>query len=158
MANVQIEVILPDNRDKKGVMVVSKENKKIAKFEVLGRGSRGPGNTQFLEKGNTPSGVYSGNEIVSTEDWSQTSYGPNGAIRLKPISGNAFLTGAHRKGLLIHGGELASKGNWKGSLKPTHGCLRLKNEDMILLINIVKNASMGENSCSIADITVHVFE
>jgi len=69
---------------------------------------------------------------------------PNGALRLSPVSGNAQVaeTTAGRQGLLIHGGSTGSTGYWRGGneLRATHGCVRLRNEDMAALVDILSAA------------------
>ena len=130
----------------------------MAEFRVLGRGSRGPGDTSFLSRGNTPTGTYQGTEFVETEDWNQASYGPWGAVRLKPTSGDALLAEDifGRRGLLIHGGALAPSGFWEGGLKPTWGCLRLANADVRILRGIIENERYDETRQLCREAEIHV--
>jgi lipoprotein-anchoring transpeptidase ErfK/SrfK len=96
--------------------------------------------------GNTPSGTYEVTQIHNTSAWDQKSYGPNGALRLKPVSGNALAaeTQSGRKGLLIHGGSPGGEGYWRhkqaSDLRATHGCVRLSDHDMGRLAAILLTA------------------
>jgi hypothetical protein len=60
MANIQLRVFAPHNRNFDGEMRVEVDGKPEKCVRILARGSRGPGDTQFLENGNTPTGEYSG--------------------------------------------------------------------------------------------------
>jgi hypothetical protein len=139
---LHLNVLLARNRNKQGWLRVERDGQPVAEFRVLGRGSRGPGNTAFLEHGNTPTGAYQGT-FEATDGWDQSKYGPWGAVRLTPTSGDALLAQDvfGRRGLLVHGGHLASSGPWKGSLMPTLGCLRLLDSDVLRLRAIVDEAS-----------------
>lgn len=137
MKNVTLNVLLWKNRDKTGTLRLEEESRPIGDYKVMGRGSRGSGDTSRLKKGNTPTGSYSGNHIVDTSKWPQDSFGPWGAIRLKPTSGNAMNNG--RSGLLIHGGKSGAWGT--GTLRPTWGCLRLSNGDMKDLVENIYRLS-----------------
>lgn len=140
--------LVPTNRNLSGLLIIQdvSTGRVLGRFEALGRGSRGGGDTQFLEKGNTPTGEYSVLKVENTTGWSHSSYGVNGALRLKPKSGNALDAEkkAGRKGLLIHGGSL---GGFRGldELKPTHGCIRMRNEDIATLINLLFEATLNES-------------
>lgn len=160
MPDVRLNVVLSTNRNESGLLYVSdtRTGKVLAVYEALGRGSRGSGDTQFLEKGNTPTGSYAVDRIESTANWNQSSYGPNGALRLTPTGGNAAL--AARKGILVHGGSTvtasskAASFRGVGGLKPTHGCIRLRNEDMKGLINILYAETLDVGAAQSRNITV----
>lgn len=141
MPDIQVKVKLSERRDLSGIMMVIGQSGALAQFQVLGRGSKGQGDTQMQVKGNTPTGEYEISEIADTSEWSQYSYGPNGALRLKPISGNALTAEKKhgRKGLLIHGGALGRAKYWRGAgeLRATFGCLRLSNHDMKRLRELI---------------------
>lgn len=128
-------------------MAVDVDGQEVAAFPVKGRGSRGAGDTVFLNKGNTPTGVYGGTAI-ETKGWNESSYGANGAIRLNPLGGEALIAARifGRSGLLIHGGSSDSREYWKslGGLKPTHGCLRLSNENVKALMEIIAESRHDE--------------
>lgn len=159
MPDMHLQVKLPSNRDRSGVLNVQMDGKTIRTYEVLGRGSQGPGDTVFQTNGNTPTGTYDG---VGFENKSnQNSYGPV-ALRLKAQSGDALT--AHdefgRDGLMIHGGSLGGSGYWRGAdeLRATHGCLRLDSEDMLNLQTLVVSAATNSNNmtCELTKITVSV--
>ena len=143
MGDVTLELNLSSIRDHSGQLVVrDRPTGKVLKvFEALGRGSQGPGNTQFMVDGNTPTGVYGVSRIEDTTTWNSASYGPHGALRLVPLSGNAAVaaTVSGRQGLLIHGGTLGQPGYWRGGqqLRATHGCVRLHDESMRELIDLL---------------------
>ncbi len=157
---LHLNVVLPRNRNAAGWLRVERDGCPLAEFRVLGRGSRGPGDTSFLSRGNTPTGTYQGTEFVETRDWNQASYGPWGAVRLKPTSGDALLAEDvyGRRGLLIHGGAPATSGAWMGGLKPTLGCLRLANNDVRALREIIESERNDETRqiCQEAEIQVTV--
>jgi hypothetical protein len=144
---VHLQVTLPKNRNFTGNMVVFVNNEPTGfSFPVKGRGSVGAGNTMFQNKGNTPDGKYRG-ELVATKGWNEASYGPNGAIRLHPISGNAYKAWKiyGRTGLCIHGGNPPkdadkNKEVMTGGLRPTYGCLRLSNENVAKLMQVLEDA------------------
>jgi lipoprotein-anchoring transpeptidase ErfK/SrfK len=114
----------------------------------------------LLPFGDTPLGTYSvpGMEVTGDGTGRSThSYGPNGAIRLNPTGGDAATAAiAGRQYLLIHGGDP----NAAGLLRPTNGCLRLSNPDMVSLINSVAveaQLSGPPNSCNLGVLAVSVF-
>jgi hypothetical protein len=164
MGKVVLKVLLPRNRNQTGELNVEVNGFPVATFEVLGRGSRGTGDTQFLNDGNTPTGVYRGAAWKSTASQSSSSYGPNGKLTLDPVSGNALNAKRYfgRVDLLIHGGDLDTrKGSpWSGGLKPTHGCLRIDNDDVTILNNIVRSATSDDstNMCVAPQVWVNIQE
>lgn len=163
MGNIHLRVLLPRNRNLSGWLRVEVEGTPRHEFEVLGRGSRGPGNTSLLENGNTPTGEYDGSNFAETSSLPQSSYGPYGEVRLRAIGGMAVLAEAlGRNGLLIHGGDLSGPGYWRGQgqLKATKGCLRLHNRDVLTLRGVLfgqtKDAATG--ICKFPSVTVTVEE
>lgn len=135
MTKIHLRVVVPKNRDLRGTMRVEKNGRVLREIPVLARGSRRGGNTAFLENGNTPTGTYAGSLFSSNQGWPLASYGAWGRIQLRPVEGDAVIAEQlfGRTGLYIHGGDLATKGAWKGGLKPTYGCLRVSNGDMLFL-------------------------
>lgn len=111
-----------------------------------GNSARNP----LLPYGDTPSGSYAADRLLRTgigTGYRDRSYGPNGAIRLIPTSGDAALA-ADRTGLLIHSGDPSSN----GGLRPTNGCIRLSNADMASLVAaiLVQQATAGPlQSCTV---------
>lgn len=133
----------------------------LGRFEALGRGSRGRGDTQLLERGNTPTGLYRVTQLVDTSDWAQRSYGPHGALRLEPLAGAAADAAAlGRAGILIHGGALGGPTSTRGpgELRPTLGCIRLSNDDLLALIRLLfgPRAHGSAPMCLHVDIEVRV--
>ncbi|MCB0416094.1 MAG: L,D-transpeptidase [Bdellovibrionaceae bacterium] len=158
---VHLRVVVPKNRNLSGWLYVELDGKPVTRMRVLARGSRGPGDTQFLENGNTPTGVYDGSVFQSTQNFPVESYGPWGAIRLKPLSGNAITAEKlfGRSGLLIHGGSLGGPGYWRGNgaLRATYGCLRVSNSDMHTLLQLlVEDDSMGMSRATLPAVTVTI--
>jgi hypothetical protein len=143
-----LKVLLPKDRNREGRLVVVVDDRPIQTFNVLGRGSRGSGETQFLSDGDTPTGVYQGTSWEDTATKVQHSYGPNGQLNLSPISGNAkFIYDVIGRDLFrIHGGDFnRKKGSpWYKRLNPTHGCLRLSNEDIKILYRIISAAASDD--------------
>ena len=94
--------------------------------------------------GDTPTGSYAVPRAVATGPgtaYVPRSYGPNGALVLKPTGGQAAQAAANgRVGLLIHGGDPGTAGR----LRATHGCIRLSNADMAALMAAIISA--GENA------------
>lgn len=162
MPDIHIKVQLSEARSQSGIMTILGRNGVLAQFEVLGRGSVGGGDTQMSVKGNTPTGRYEVSEIADTTNWNQNSYGPNGALRLKPISGNALAAEqqAGRTGLLIHGGALGGTNYWRGAgeLRATFGCLRLSNRDVDRLRNLIWAEGQNDRQmvCEPVDVDVTV--
>lgn len=160
MPDIKLTVLLSQNRDESGLLYVSemRSGKVLAVYEALGRGSRGGGDTQFLKNGNTPTGLYAVEKIEPTANWNQSSYGPSGALVLRAVSGVAVSSG--RRGILVHGGSLVSQGSKAakfrmiGGLKPTHGCIRLRNEDIEELKNVLFEAALDRDAMQSQDITV----
>lgn len=146
MPDIHLQLLLSSNRDQSGLLIAhdASNGRVLGYFEALGRGSQGPGDTQMQVNGNTPTGAYRVTAIADTSAWDQNSYGPNGALRLSPVSGNARAAEqlAGREGLLIHGGSRANEGYWRGAneLRATHGCVRLSNEDMQRLGQVLYEA------------------
>lgn len=160
MPNLHLQVILPGNRDSSGLLHVreAKSGKSLALFDALGRGNAGGGDTQMFEDGNTPTGEYQVTRVESTANLNQSSYGPNGALRLEPIGGNARASG--RSGILVHGGdpvtETSRSASFRpiGGLRPTKGCIRLSNSDMKQLVDVLSSASENAAEMRSEDISV----
>lgn len=164
MGKVVLKVLLPRNRDREGAVTVEVNGQPVRTFKVLGRGSAGGGDTQFKHNGNTPTGLYDGSTWIDTSKRNQSAYGPNGAVVLKPLAGNGTTAYSkfHRNGLLIHGGHLDSRRDtpWYGSLSPTNGCLRLRNEDVKSLAALLYDASLDETTqtCARPQVWVNIQE
>lgn len=138
---VDIIAVVPRNRNLEGVLKLEVNGKLARQMRVLARGSKGIGDTQFAEMGNTPTGIYSGSQFIISSAFDAKSYGPWGKVKLFPISGNALLAQDifKRKELLIHSGDLSLNKPWKGNLNPTNGCLRVLNDDMKFLLDFLRS-------------------
>ena len=160
MPSVKLVLMLSSNRNQSGLLVVqnARTGEVLRTFEALGRGSQGGGDTQLQVNGNTPTGEYKVTKAVPTGAWNQSSYGPSGALRLEPKSGNAQVAedAIGRDGLLIHGGSPGATGYWRGAgeLRATHGCVRLGNEDMRTLVETLFEATLDPVSFQSQDIDV----
>lgn len=112
--------------------------------KCLGRGSNAPSNDndhtkQLKRNADTPSGVAKCRVIGPGA--SNVSFGPHDRVHLyQGISGN-FLAAekAGRSEILIHGGrQRSSQSDSWFPLHPTHGCIRLMNDDQAKLIKVLK--------------------
>ncbi|MCA9805817.1 MAG: glucosaminidase domain-containing protein [Cyanobacteria bacterium HKST-UBA02] len=136
-----IIIELPKDRAKVGRLTVVDWKAEIiaGPFPALGKADNkaaitngNPKRNPIKPFGDTPTGLY---ELSITDPLTpQESYGPNSTLRMTPVSGQALKAKLNgRRGLLIHGG-LPGAGR---RLRSTHGCVRLFNEDMKLLLDAV---------------------
>jgi len=158
MSDYTIEVKLDENRSESGIIVIKKNGKSVFNAEALGRGNKGNGITWDQKDGNTPTGTYTATKWEDTSNWPMSSYGPNGAIRLVPSSGNALIasTDHKRSGFLIHGGAPGGKDYWRGEgeLRATQGCIRVSNET----INKLRKLLLDELNSSSVTVKVYTME
>lgn len=117
-----------------------------------------PNRDSLLPYGDTPLGTYNFT-LVKTALTPKRSYGPHGAIALDPTAGPALTAERnHRSGLLIHSGD-PGKNN---TLRPTHGCIRLYDDDMEILMEelqsykdkmecVISNAPSGRASAALLE-------
>lgn len=164
-----IRVNLPFTREQTGTLsledasgtAILSELKTLGKADnaaakQAGNASRDP----TLPFGDTPEGTYSVPRLVATGGgtaYSAHSYGPNGALVLKPETGDAAAAAANgRRGLLVHGGDPGAGGRPRA----THGCLRLSNSDMARLMQAIANAgnNVTFNRCEVVRLSVLVGE
>lgn len=148
-----LDVLLPRDRSHPGELRVAEDGQLLAVFPVLGRGSRGPGSTWHLANGNTPTGDYDG-RFETPSGWPRHSYGRWGVVRLVPVSGNALMAQSvfGRTGLLIHAGGL----NAQGGLRPTYGCLRVGESDMLRLRRIIEQRQHDDAAGRCQTVELHV--
>lgn len=137
---------LGENRNNVGSLKVYDSTGKLVlqPIKALGRGSNLPSNgndhtKQLMRNADTPSGVALCQIIGKSSN--TDAFGPYERVHLyKAISGN-FLAAekAGRSEILIHGGKpRSSRGASWYPLHPTHGCIRVRNEDMKTLIDVLK--------------------
>lgn len=94
-----------------------------------------PSRDPIKPEGNLPTGTYRCN--IVGPGLPVHSYGPGQRIELTGIAGDALTAMLLRSGLLDHGGDLnPAYVGWEG-LRPTHGCCRLRNEDIAALIAVL---------------------
>ncbi len=148
-----IFIELPAERSKVGRLILQDDqgNRILGPFAALGkaddRAAKAKGNPDrdpSLPYGDTPLGSYTCH--VQPPQQPTHSYGPNGTIALIATGGDALTAKKNgRSGLLIHGGDPGAN----HSLRPTHGCVRLYNEDIKLLVEaLTSDSELGEH-CTI---------
>ena len=163
-----IAISLPNDRTKIGTLqLVADDGTLIAgPFDAYGKAdgqaaknNANPSRNSLLPFGDTPTGTYMVPGLEATGDGttrSTHSYGPNGAIRLNPTGGDAATAAiAGRQFLLIHGGDL----NPARQLRPTNGCVRLSDADMVALLNAISveaKLTSPPDSCSLDNLSVSV--
>jgi len=119
-----------------------------------------PTRSPTLPYGDTPVGTYEIPRVIRTgpdTPYNNRSYGPNGALVLKPTGGEASVAALNgRVGLLVHGGA-SGRG---GKLRATHGCLRLSNADVAALIAAIAAAGNNPrfNRCDVVRLNATVGE
>lgn len=174
---IRIDVELPHNRENLGTLTVSANGRTLGTFKVLGKADNGraaaskdkngnpktpnPGANPLLPYGYTPTGFY--NVPVALPSGAGTShpassFGPNGVLALEPTGGQAKEAKANnRKGFLIHAGPP----NSLGQLRRTNGCLRVSNDDMASLLQLLDEASIAGGTapyCAVKEVQVQVAE
>lgn len=162
-----IKVVLSENRDNTGRLELLDETgtRLAGPFPAYGRSDSSkaaahgnPKRDRTKLYGDTPLGEYAVPEIVRTGQaagYPDHSYGPNGALRLDPVGGEALAAKQNgRKGLLIHGGDPGGGGR----LRATHGCIRLSNDDIRRLIEAIRNATDDpkRRTCTVTEIAASI--
>ena len=123
-----IRVKLSANRWSPGTLSLYDKNGSVVfSARCLGRSEYNtPMNVTY---GNTPTGVYQGHLGLIRS--SAYSYGPYQTVDLVGVSGIAKSSG--RSGILIHSGTPGPG----GSLRPSHGCVRLSNRNEKRLVESI---------------------
>jgi hypothetical protein len=152
VVELTIKVEFSTDRDQVGTLSLLKQATRIAgPFRAYGRSDtqratahQNPTRNPTQPYGDTPTGIYAVPRAVRTgsgTSYNDHSYGPNGALVLRPVGGQAATAAANgRVGLLIHGGDAGAN----GKLRATHGCIRLSNSDVAALMAAIVAA--GENA------------
>jgi len=151
--SMKIDVTLPADRTKTGTLQLVDDATGLTLFgpvAVLGRAARNtaaahgnPTGDSLQPFGDTPTGTYSVPEILAnggTTSRPMAQYGQSGSIRLDPTGGDAAAAKSNgRTGLLIHAGRHAfSSVIDPKALKPTNGCIRMRDWDMQGLIDAIR--------------------
>ncbi|WP_367614555.1 L,D-transpeptidase [Teichococcus coralli] len=148
-----IRVELSEDRDQTGTLILQDGSGRRlgGPYPAFGRSDnatakahKNPARNPIQPYGDTPTGTYEIPRVVATGDetnYRSRSYGPNGALVLRPTAGQALTAaGNGRIGLMIHGGAPGSGGR----LRATHGCVRLSDQDMARLTAAI--AAAGQNA------------
>ena len=138
---MKMVALLPKDRRQVGVLEVSNGATAVESMPVLGLAdsamAKQKGNpTRNPERcyGDTPTGVWKVHISIIMRD--EHAFGPHKVLLLSPISGQAYrsyLAPARRNGILIHGGAPGAG----GVLRPTYGCLRVSNDHMARLHELI---------------------
>ena len=149
-------VELSEDRDRTGTLALREASGRLVAgpFAASGRADDrwaarhgNPGRDPAKPYGDVPAGEYEVARVVPTGNATghkAGTYGPNGALALRPVGGQAKVAeGNGRAGLLVHGGPPGPDGR----LRPTHGCIRLADRDVAALVAAV--AVAGRNARSI---------
>lgn len=149
-----VKIQLPTDRKKTGMLTLVDATTGLTLFgpaPVLGRAARNTaaarGNAAadpLRPFGDTPTGTYNVNNIVKNGAGTTRpvlQYGESGSIVLDPSAGDALTAKNNgRTGILIHAGRHANSSVVApNALKPTNGCIRMRDWDLNLLIDAIKN-------------------
>ncbi|CAA7195201.1 hypothetical protein [Chryseobacterium potabilaquae] len=130
--NAYVDIIVPSNRKKEGLLVFFDNTGLLHQCYVLGLGTGGEDRYTNGGYGNVPNGLWNAKLELKTPN-TGVSFGNHGVIRLSPAAGDA-LKASSRSGILLHCGHTMGDGKTgltdNGALMVTHGCLRVYNVDM----------------------------
>ncbi|MEB3801367.1 hypothetical protein INQ45_09960 [Flavobacterium columnare] len=133
-----IDIIVPSNRKKEGLMVIFDNTGILFKCYALALGTGGEDRYTNGGYGNVPNGLWSNKLELNTPN-TGVSFGNHGVIRLSPLAGDS-LKASSRKGILIHCGHTMGDGKYgltdNGPLMVTHGCIRVYNKYMPKITDI----------------------
>lgn len=133
-----IEVRLPADRNQLGTLTCGDFTCPcLGKADNLNAKRNGnPTRNPLQQFGDTPTGIY--NVAIGPVAWPVSVYGTHPVLRMDPVDGAALVAerDGKRSGLLIHGGAL----NQQGRLRPTFGCIRVRNEHQKELVERVRKA------------------
>jgi hypothetical protein len=167
-ATHRIDIKLPANRNLLGDLAAIEESTGkilLGPTICLGRSDNlfaqsnsNPKRNPLQQGGDTPAGSYvcSIEKLINPDESTIHSYGPYGKIHLQPFSGDALTASRppyNRSGLCIHSGPLnPAYTYWKG-LRPTHGCIRVTDEDMLTLLTILSTPTSTSLVCNIISLS-----
>ena len=139
--NLSIEAVLNHDRNIPGHLIVRDDfGAIIFVAPTLGKGKHGDTQTT---NGDTPTGTFKINDtVVSSTSKEKHSYGPL-RIRLEARSGDALASG--RDGIDLHGGDSSPLAGRQG-LKATLGCLRVSNENIGKIDELVQGERQSRDS------------
>ncbi len=89
-----------------------------------------PSRNPLKQFGDTPTGTWK--MIMGAKQSNTNTYGVHPVIMLNPTGGqalNSYSPDNRRSGIWIHGGSP----NRAGGLRPTNGCIRVADEDMVAI-------------------------
>ena len=156
---MRVEITLPKDRSTVG---------KLQAFDDAGQSALGPvnclgradstdaklhGNPQrdsLRSFGDTPTGGYRIAQLVSHQHSESDvhTYGTYPAVLLDPTAGDALKAKQNgRFGLMIHGGAPSAS----GKLRPTHGCVRLAENDQRDLVSIVVRSLLASSTVTVTE-------
>ena len=126
-------VVVVKNDRTANLILFDLNGKYVKSYSALAKGVT---RNRMITNGDTPHGLYKiTGWIVPGKNQPASrrrSYGPNPRLKIKGIKGEAKESG--RTLLRVHGGDKSEN----GKLRPTHGCIRLSNEDIKDLFDSVK--------------------
>lgn len=127
--------MLPANRNYKGTLALY-DARGYRKVNVECLGKSGSGEAMNVPNGNTPTGTYTG--VLDGCRTNTSSFGPYQVVNMIGVSG-VFVT-SNRNGIMIHGGDPSTNPNSPSyPLRPTNGCVRVINDNQILLETQITN-------------------
>jgi hypothetical protein len=144
---VTINVVLPRDRTHLGTFTMVSDASEVLLGPVpcLGKSDNAaaiaagnPTRDMLLKDGDHPLGLSRAVIVDAAPEAEWHAFGPNKRFLLGGISGPAAA--AKRSGIMIHGGPLnPAYIQWLG-MRPTLGCLRLRDEDIASAIKVCEGA------------------
>jgi hypothetical protein len=153
---MRIEITLKPNRALAGTFILWNDHERIAvrgaclaksvqsSANLVGNPTRDP----LKPCGDTPLGFWIGC-ILTFLAYPACEYGAVPPIALRPVSGPAAQAYANgRRGLMVISGALSDI----GLLRPTHGCVRLREDTLRAAVNVWKAAGGEPLPVSICEV------
>jgi len=139
---MELIALLPRDRTQVGVLQLWRSGALVQTFPVFGKSDNAKAQQQGNAKrdplfpfGDTPTGKWKVTAATKPQENTHT-YGPYPVFMLWPLDGQAYTSHdpKHRRsGIWLHSGGL----NAAGALRPTYGCLRVHNETMARLHELI---------------------